>query len=379
MTGHPVQSSINPPVNPGTCTSSSASPSDNSYTIAILQKMQDYYTNTQDTWRSLSYRRAISTLRAHPQQISTYAEAIALPHIGHRLALKIEEIVNTGHLRRLDATAADPHDKLLHTFTGIYGAGYAQANAWIQAGYTSLADLLARANLTTNQRIGILHHADFQARIPRAEAAAHGAFVRSVLKTLEAAEGVELHLMGSYRRGKESCGDVDMLLTHPHMPLSRLRELLLLHLLPALKARGYVQHTLCSCSLTHGAKWHGAATLPDAYLPPPSHPHNATTSTTTTSSTTSSIWRRIDFLLVPHSELGASLLYFTGSALFNRSLRLLARKRGMRLNQHGLFGNVLRGPGAGKVSRGSLLEGECERGIFERLGVKWRGVREREV
>ena len=89
------------------------------------------------------------------------------------------------------------------------------------------------------------------------------------------------------------------------------------------------------------------------------------------------VWRRIDLLLVPESQFGAALLYFTGNDIFNRSMRLLASKKGMNLNQRGLYDNVQRGPGRIKLNKGDFLEGRDEKKIFELLGVKWREPHER--
>jgi len=44
--------------------------------------------------------------------------------------------------------------------------------------------------------------------------------------------------------------------------------------------------------------------------------------------------------------MGVALLYFTGNDIFNRSMRLLTSKKGMRLNQHTLFKDVMRVLGA---------------------------------
>ena len=70
-------------------------------------------------------------------------------------------------------------------------------------------------------------------------------------------------------------------------------------------------------------------------------------------------------------------MYFTGNDIFNRSIRLLASKKGMRLNQRGLYKDVMRGTQRVKVTEGELVEGRDERRIFEILGVKWREPHER--
>ena len=75
--------------------------------------------------------------------------------------------------------------------------------------------------------------------------------------------------------------------------------------------------------------------------------------------------------------MGAALIYFTGNDIFNRSIGLLASRKGMRLNQRGLWRDVLRGKGRERVTQGSLVESRSERRIFEVLGVPWRRPEER--
>ncbi|KAI1769727.1 DNA polymerase beta, thumb domain-containing protein [Hypoxylon cercidicola] len=63
--------------------------------------------------------------------------------------------------------------------------------------------------------------------------------------------------------------------------------------------------------------------------------------------------------------------------MFNRSIRLLTRRKGMRLNQHGLFSNVVRRGGAKRINDGTLIEAKDEKRIFEVLGMPWREPEER--
>ncbi|PHH68302.1 hypothetical protein CDD83_6158 [Cordyceps sp. RAO-2017] len=83
--------------------------------------------------------------------------------------------------------------------------------------------------------------------------------------------------------------------------------------------------------------------------------------------------------MVPETARGGALLYFTGNDIFNRSMRLLAAKKGYRLNQRGLYRDPLRGTAAGRdtASEADLVEGRDERRIFEVLGVRWREPHER--
>lgn len=56
---------------------------------------------------------------------------------------------------------------------------------------------------------------------------------------------------------------------------------------------------------------------------------------------------------------------------------MLASNKGKRLNQRGLYNNVIRGYQRQKLSDGELIEGKSERKIFEILGVQWREPHER--
>lgn len=340
-------------MDPSTGDYSSQNP--NARTIQILEEMGRHYDQMQDQWRTLAYRRGVTTLKKQNRKITTAKEAAALPFIGTRLASKIEEIVLTNRLRKLDTTKDDPLDQILRLFLGVYGAGIVQANKWIQTGHRTLPDLLTNAKLTDSQRVGVEHYDDFNARIPRAEVAAHGAVVVNALKYID--PKYEATIMGSYRRGATDSGDIDMIITCPGASLTQLRQTVFSQLVPHLFKSSFLKVTLAtmrSTTDTSGSKWHGASCLP-----------------------ASSIWRRMDLLLVPEPEMGAALIYFTGNDIFNRSMRLLARKKGMRLNQRGLCKDVKRGRRGKKLNEGVLVEGRCERRIFEVLGVPWREAGER--
>ncbi|KAJ5698593.1 hypothetical protein N7462_000598 [Penicillium macrosclerotiorum] len=325
----------------------------NSRTIQILQQMLDYYTRTADPWRTLAYRKAINALRRQSKRIMTRAEALSISGVGARLADKIEEIVLTDRLRRLDNINDQEEERIIQEFLGVYGAGLVQASKWVAQGYRSLDDLRERAPLTKSQRIGVERHHDFAQRIPRKEVESHGAIVRHAVQAVD--RDMQVIIAGSYRRGASSSGDIDLLITKPDATLEQIRTLVVDVVVPRLFQDGFLRASLATSRRTgDGSKWHGASALPGT-----------------------DVWRRIDLLYVPGAEFGAALLYFTGNDIFNRSMRLLARKKGMCLNQHGLFQCVLRDSARVKVNPGRLVEGHNERRIFAVLGVPWRPAEER--
>ena len=322
----------------------------NARTIEILQQMASYYDRIGDTWRTLAYRRCTTALSLETRLIATKEEAFQILNIGGRLARKIEEIVTTNTLRRLENIGTDPNDQLLQLFMGVYQAGYPSASKWIAQGYRTLEDLKTKADLTPNQRVGVEHYDDFLQRIPRAEVEEHAEIVRQALRDID--PELQAIVGGSYRRGSNDSGDIDMLITKKGAMLADIRTIILNTAVPKLTRQGFLKAALATGTTrsTSGSKWHGASALPQPGAP----------------------WRRIDLLFVPWNELGAALIYFTGNDIFNRSMRLLASRKGMRLNQRGLYADVMRGRGRERITEGKLLEGQSEQKIFEILGVPWR-------
>ncbi|KAK1718768.1 hypothetical protein CaCOL14_011412 [Colletotrichum acutatum] len=330
-------------------------------TIEILQQMCSYYERINDTWRPIAYRKAITQLKRQPAKISTAEEAIRLPGVGQRLADKIEEIVTTNRLKRLENAESDPMDEVLQKFLKIYGVGSIQASHFIAQGFRTLDDLKQKAKLTVNQRIGIDHYDDLNTRIPRPEMKWLSAVVRSEAAKLDPT--VQIIVGGSYRRGAQSSGDIDFIVTKKGTRASSELITFLRDLIEALEAQRFLVARLAGSRDDDGSKWHGCCVLPkiegfndQEYR---------------------KVWRRVDFLVVPEAEIGAALIYFTGNDIFNRSMRLLASKKGMRLNQRGLYKNVMRGPGRAKLTEGELVEGQDEKKIFDILEVKWREPHER--
>lgn len=88
--------------------------------------------------------------------------------------------------------------------------------------------------------------------------------------------------------------------------------------------------------------------------------------------------RRLDIIVVPYSEFACALLYFTGSAHFNRSMRALAKTKGMSLSEHALSTAVVRNAQGHKVGSGQVLPTPTEKDVFRFLGLPYREPAERD-
>ena len=67
--------------------------------------------------------------------------------------------------------------------------------------------------LNSNQRIGIKYYEDFLEKMTRKEVEQIADIVKEA--TWERFPKANITIMGSYRRGKETCGDIDLLITEP--------------------------------------------------------------------------------------------------------------------------------------------------------------------
>lgn len=316
-----------------------------------LEAMVETYQSTKDHWRALGYEKAIMQLKRHPTVITTWEEARALPNIGKRLADKIWEIVQQGRLQKLEEFQSQENLVAQNLFTKIWGAGPSTAQKWVQQGFRSLEELAAKGNLSSQQKIGLKHFHDFLEKMPSAEAGLIADTVKKAALSIQPA--LEVIPCGSYRRGRAMCGDVDVLITHPD---GKSHEGVLCKILQILHESNFLTDDL---AVPHDGgsprKYMGVCKLPEE----------------------GSKHRRLDIFVVPQEEFACSLLAFTGSAHFNRSMRLLARRKGMSLNDHGLYADVCR-TGEEKIGHGKRLLTPTEESIFEHLGLEYRPPEERD-
>ncbi|XP_026159812.1 DNA polymerase lambda [Mastacembelus armatus] len=365
VTGHQLQEETpGPSIDPGpdstaqkaiagkwVCAHSSQSKSHN-FNKDITDKLEvlaKAYTHQGDKWRALSYSKAVNALKSYHKPVTSYQEACQIPGIGKRMADKIDEIMESGHLRKLDHIGeAVP---VLELFTNIWGAGTKTAQLWYQQGFRTLDDICTKAHLSNTQKIGLKHYEDFLDRMPREEAEAIENVVREAAQSIDS--GLVVIACGSYRRGKATCGDVDVLISHPD---GKSHKGVFSKVLQSLHNSGFLTDDLVS----HEENGDQKKYMGVCRLPGPGYRH-----------------RRLDIIVVPHNEFACALMYFTGSAHFNRSMRALAKTKNMSLSEHSLNKDVVR-QGSLKVYGGTPLPTQTEKDVFSLLGIPYREPNERD-
>ncbi|CCM04091.1 uncharacterized protein FIBRA_06250 [Fibroporia radiculosa] len=170
----------------------------------------------EDHWRVFSYGKAIRALRSHPTRIRSFEEARTVRGVGDKTARKIMEILETGDLRRIAYERTDDVGAI-SILQGIYGVGRNIAHKWYANGCRTLDDVQARIGgitLTSAQETGLKYYDDINSRMPRNEAAEIFTMIKAVA-ALDIDPKLFIEIMGSYRRGKADCGDIDILITRP--------------------------------------------------------------------------------------------------------------------------------------------------------------------
>ncbi|KAF9156968.1 hypothetical protein BG015_009341 [Linnemannia schmuckeri] len=342
-------------------------PKYNKNILEQLKVLMDYYETSKvkgsnEHYKVINYRKAITAIRALDYEIKSEEMALKIPRVGKKLAQKIGECISLGRIKKLDHLNWDQEKSKTETlFRSVYGVGSEMATAWYNDGLRTLDDVRALPNLTKNQISGLKFYDDLLVRIPRSEVEQIGKVVEMAAHKLH--PEIQSQVTGSYRRGKPDCGDIDIVVARPNIDNGGELFMIMDHILKDLINQGFlVDHLSLPAWEDNYAtrpkhfKYMGICKLPGE----------------------NQIHRHIDILVVPWMHLGAVLLYFTGNDICNRSMRLLASNRGMRLSDKGLFDNVMRGKNRKKVNEGRWVAGRTEREIFDYLKIKYLEPYERE-
>jgi len=309
-----------------------AMPVHNQDIAAVFDEMADLLELRQDNpFRIRAYRRAAQTVRGQPRELR---DAVAegrdlkkLPGIGEDLAAKIVEILETGHcaaLEKLRKQVPPGLEDLLH-LPGLGPARVRQLRKELRI--TSLAGLrsaIEKGRLQQLKGFGpkleariaeALANPVTGGRTLRTVAAQYG---RSLVDHLQQVGGVrQIEIAGSYRRGRATVGDLDLLVAASK---------------PAAVMQAFTSYDEVASVLAAG---------------------------TTRSSVRLASGLQVDLRIVPPASYGAALHYFTGSKAHNIHVRRLGQRKGLKINEYGVFKGRQR------------VAGATEKSVFASIGLPW--------
>src|SRR5262245_44521865 len=262
-------------------------------------------------FRVRAYRNAARRITDLPEPLASVAadpnrNLTDIDGIGKDLAQKIEEVLETGSITMLDELRSEIPGGVL-AMVRIPGMGPKKAAALFkELGITSLDALKAACQADqvaalkgfgkkTQEKIlaGIDLAASAHERMYWAHA---DEIVQELLAHMRQLKSIrQMEVAGSYRRGRETIGDLDLLVDSDD-PSAAMDQLGRFEELATVIGRG---DTKMSIRLGRGLQ--------------------------------------IDLRVVPPKSFGAALQYFTGSKDHNVILRGMAKDRGLRINEYGVF------------------------------------------
>ena len=275
--------------------------------LDALQTLKQRELALKQPFKARAYGTVIKQLQLQqdPKHIHTMADLADIKGMGEKIREKVKEILETGQLRAAEAAKETYSLKAHDELQGVYGIGPTKATELIRKGIHSVEELRQKVLedktiLNDKQRIGLLYYEDLLQRIPRLEMTEH--------ETLLLHAPMHAELVGSYRRGADSSGDIDVLLRAPRGQTVKDTQSMFYQYVQKLINEGYIQEVLA----LGPHKCMAIARLP-------SRPS-----------------RRLDLLVTPDEEYACALLYFTGSDRFNVAFRQHALQKGYTLNEHRL-------------------------------------------
>lgn len=283
-------------------------------------------------FRVRAYRNAARALRGLGREVGELVaegeDLTRLSGIGKELAAKIKEMLETGHVKALDKLHKEVPASL-EALLQIPGLGPKRVKTLYHSlGVENIKQLekAVRAGRVRSlpgfgggieQKIvtAIAAHRVTEKRFLRAGVIA---YAEALVAYLSKTKGVkDIVVAGSYRRGKETVGDLDILVTTTGKTTAMER---------------FASYDEVAEVLSKGAT--RATVILRSGL-------------------------QVDLRVVAQQSFGAALHYFTGSKAHNIQIRRLGQQRGLKINEYGVFKGERR------------VAGQTEESVFKSVGLPY--------
>lgn len=283
-----------------------------------------------DPYKPRAYEKAARAVGGYPDDLSELDDrgVLAIPGVGKSIAAKVSEFLRTGTFPELEALR-DRVPAGVREMTAIPGFGPKKAMAvHEELGIRSVDELVAAAergelaalkgfSRTTERTVlsGVQRFRSSSGRVLVSEALE---VAEDLLSRLRDVSGVRrAAYAGSLRRMAETIGDVDLLVA-AERPEAVMDAFVAFGVVNRVQAKG-----------------------------------------DTKSSIVTRTGLQVDLRVIPLEAWGAAMIYFTGSKPHNIRIREMAVRKGLKLNEYGLF----------RAKSGRLLAAETEEEVYARLGL----------
>jgi len=261
--------------------------------------------------------------------------------VGDGTIKRINEIIKTGKLSEIKITNKDRiYLDMVKQLEDIYGIGPVTAyKLFKEYKIKSVDELINKVDtgeiaVSNNVIIGLKYVGKLDTFIPRKEIDDFREYILNVMLKIDA--NLFGSVCGSYRRLKETSGDIDLVITHDKYKTSN--RVMKHNFIDIIVSKLIDDHIIIE-SLTKTdvkTKYMGIFKWKN------SKP------------------RRIDIRMIPTESYYSAILYFTGSKDFNKTMRLNAIAHGYTLNEYGLFDE-----------NDNMFTVKSEKEIFDLLGMEY--------
>jgi DNA polymerase (family 10) len=318
----------------------------NADVIRTLERIADLLEiRGENSFKARAYRQAAVQVENLGRPLQDVAAADAglrgVDGFGAAIAGKVGELIETGRSSYLESLEADVPPTLVDLLA-LPGLGPRTVAAlWRDGGITTLGELDAAARsgaLEGLPRLGVRGAQRIVAALdaragrggeapPRRSRAELAPLADALSGALTGHRDVErVAVAGSFRRGRDTCGDLDLLVATEAAP----------SVLVAFAALPQVERVLARGATKSSVHVAGGF--------------------------------QVDCRAVPLESFGAALQYFTGSQAHNVRLRGRALRMGLTLNEYGLF----------RIDDGARVAGETEEDVYAALRLPWIPPQRRE-
>jgi len=307
----------------------------NKFLSEVFSKMADALDFLgENPFKISAYRKAARVLEDYPHDVEeVYREGgisalTSIPGIGERIGKKIAEYFETGKMRKYNEVISQVPEELLRLME-VQGIGPKTLRAaYDQLGVRTVEDfkrVLEDGSLASlpgmgekkivNIKKGLELYERMKERIPLGLAFP---LVREIVEEMGAlSEVISISPCGSFRRMKETVGDLDILTTGEDGG----------------KIIEHFVHLPGVTRILAAGETKGSAIFNDRY--------------------------QVDIRVVPQGSFGAALQYFTGSKQHNIHLRTIAKGLGLKISEYGVFRGEER------------IGGGREEEIYQALNLEW--------
>lgn len=287
---------------------------------------------SEDRFKPRSYEKAARAVGGYHADIGTLelAEILKIPNVGKSIAEKIQEFLREGTFETLESLRAKIPPGV-RDIIAVPGVGPKKAMILYQdlgiANIDDLREAVESGRIAELKGFGTRTESNirrglerFQQQTGRAVVSVAMDLAEDFIERISSSVDIErIDYAGSLRRMVETIGDVDLLVASDD-PVPVMDAFTGIDIVERVLAKGEAKSSV----LTRQGL-------------------------------------QVDLRVVPDEAWGAAMIYFTGSKAHNIRIREMAVRKGLKLNEYGLF----------DAKSGTLIVAETEQEVYERLGLPW--------